>query len=103
MHDRMASRRESLQVERWSTLTDLVGHARSQVEHISRELDGTAPHLLLDRLTDIENHLTASPYSQERLLEAMLMMRDISAPLSSLLTAIAAAGDDRSPGPSGPP
>jgi hypothetical protein len=103
MHDRMASRRASLQVERWSTLTDLVAHARSEIERISRGLDDTTPRVLLDRLTDIESYLAANPYSQDRLYEAMLMMRDICAPLSSLVTAIAAGRRDPSPGPNGPP
>jgi len=103
MHNRMASRRASLQVERWSALADIVGHARSQIERISCGLDDGAPRLLLDRLTEIEGHLSNNPYSPERLQEAMLMMRDICAPLSSLVTAIAAGQRDMAPGPSGPP
>ena len=103
MHDRMTSRREAVQVERWSTLADVVGHARSRIEHLARGMDDATPRLLLDRLTEIEDHLAANPYSHERLYEAMLMMRDIFAPLSSLVTAIAAAQREATPRPNGPP
>ena len=103
MHDRMASRRESVQVERWSTLAGIVGQARTRIEHLSHEIDDAAARRLLDRLTEIEDHLAANPYSHERLYEAMLMMRDIFTPLYSLVTAIAAGRRDPSPGPNGPP
>jgi hypothetical protein len=99
----MTSRRESVQVERWSNLADVVVHARSTIEHLARGMDGTAPRVLLDRMTEIEDHLAANPYSHERLYEAMLMMREIFGPLSTLVTAIAAAQRDVAPGPNGPP
>ena len=103
MHDRMASRRESVQVERWSTLAGIVGQARTRIEHLSHEIDDAAARRLLDRLTEIEDHLADNPYSHERLYEAMLMMRDIFTPLSALVAAIAEAQGDAAPGLHGPP
>jgi hypothetical protein len=103
MHDRIASRLESVQVERWSVLADIVGHARSRVEHLSGDMDHATPRLLLERLTEIETYLAANPYSHEGLYDAMLMLRDVFTPLSSLVTAIAAGQRERAPGPCGPP
>jgi hypothetical protein len=99
----MASRRESIQVERWSALADIVGHARSEIERLSRGLGESAPRVLVDRLSAIESHLSANPYSHECLYEAMLMMRELTAPLTSLVTAIAAGRHDAARSPNGPP